>query len=467
MSAAVFRESRKGAIAVMRALVVNPPSAAARGRRRRRVQRPAPHLEVRDIATPVPHAPGWVLVRPALAGICPSDLTLVQEGREPVGLAAQTLTRPLIPGHEVVGVIERASATRWAKEGHRVLVEPTLTCAHKGLPECPRCRAGDTHLCENADRDGALCSGRAIGSSEQTGGGWSEGFLVHEDMLVPADGISDQRGVLAEPAAAALHAVLRWSRRGERAVVIGGGTLTSLIVATLRRLAPNLDITVILEVEEPASDRRGRRRGAERAGPGGLPKPPGADRVWRGGPEELIARTADQVQARIMRRPEGGLPVLDRGVDVVFDCNGTAASLDLAVRMLRGGGSLVLSGPSGRHAVEWPLIWARELLLCGAAHFGREPNGRRTFAVIREWLTDSTFPVDALVTHRFPLDEFGAAIETAVAGQAVGAVKVVFEGPVASFRRRATADDELAASDDDPVLLHATAARVRETHRSS
>ncbi len=448
----------------MRALVLSPGSSIAS---RRKSARPGASLQVRDIKTPEPHAPGWVLVRPALAGICPSDLNLITYGSEPSSINAHPFTRPLIPGHEVVGVVERAASTRWAREGHRVLVEPTLTCAHKGLPECPRCRAGDTHLCENADRDGALCSGRAVGSSERTGGGWSEGFLVHEDMLVPADGISDQRGVLAEPAATALHAVLRWQRRGDRAVVIGGGTLASLIVATLRRLVPEVDITVVYDVDQPKDQRRRRRipGGApERPAPALPAKPPGASRIWRGGVDDLIERTAELVSARIIRATDESLPVLDRGVDVVFDCRGTAASLDLAIRLLRGGGTLILSGSSGRHQIDWPLIWARELTVCGSAFYGREPNGRRTFAVIREWLTDASFPIDSLVTHRFPLDEFGAALETAVAGQSVGAVKVVFEGPVASFRRN-PAVEEVAAGEDAPVLLESTAARVRAEHR--
>jgi threonine dehydrogenase-like Zn-dependent dehydrogenase len=158
--------------------------------------------------------------------------------------------------------------------------------------------------------------------------------------------------------------------------------------------------------------------------------------------------------------------VLDRGVDAVFDCRGTAATLDLGVRMLRGGGTLVLSGPGGRHEMDWPLIWARELTLAGSAFYGREPNGRRTFAVVREWLTDSSFPVDSLVTHRFPLDEYHSALEIAGAGSTVGAVKVVFEGPEASFRRQTpAAEPEQARSDDAPVLLESTAARVRSERR--
>ena len=447
----------------MRALVLSPGSPIAR---RRKPQPSGASLEVRDIKTPEPHAPGWVLVRPALAGICPSDLNLVTYGAEPSSIDGHPLTRPLIPGHEVVGVVERAATTRWAREGHRVLVEPTLTCVHKGLPECPRCRAGDAHLCENADRGGSLCSGRAVGSSERTGGGWSEGFLVHEDMLVPADGISDQRGVLAEPAATALHAVMRWQRRGERAVVIGGGTLSSLIVATVRRVAPDMDVTVIHDVDQPKPERRRRIPGGagDRPPPSPLRKPAGAARVWRGTAAVLIERTAELVNARIIRGEDDRLPLLDRGVDVVFDCRGTASSLDLSVRLLRGGGTLVLSGPSGRHEMDWPLIWARELTVCGSAFYGREPNGRRTFAVIREWLTDASFPVDSLVTHRFPLDEYGAALETANAGPAVGAVKVVFEGPLASFRR-SSAVEEVVARDDAPVLLESTAARVRAERR--
>jgi len=450
----------------MRALVLNPPSPATRGRRRSGT-RPG-GLEVRDIQAPEPHAPGWVVVRPALAGICSSDLSLIQHGSVPTTLAARVVSRPLIPGHEVVGVVERAAATRWAREGHRVLVEPTLTCVHKGLPECPRCKAGDTHLCENSDRGGALCSGPAIGSSERAGGGWSEGLLVHEDMLVPADGISDQRGVLAEPAATALHAVLRWAQRGDRAVVIGLGTLSSLIVATLHRLVPGVDVTVLHDIDVPRPERRiaRLRPGMERRARVPAQPPAGASRLWSGSPAELIERTATHVGARVIRAAGESLPVLDRGVDVVFDCTGSGASLDLAVRLLRGGGTLVLSGPSGRHVMEWPLIWARELTVCGAAHYGREPDGRRTFAVIREWLTDASFPVDALVTHRFPLDEFGPALETAVAGQTAGAVKVVFEGPEASFQRRPPAEDA-GAGEDAPVLLQSTAARVREAHRAS
>jgi len=68
-----------------------------------------------------------------------------------------------------------------------------------------------------------------------------------------------------------------------------------------------------------------------------------------------------------------------------------------------------------------------------------------------------------VVTHRFPLDEYGTALSIASAGVAAGAVKVVFEGPAATSLRPAPASI-VVQQPDDPVLLHSTAARVRGAH---
>ncbi|MBV8445914.1 MAG: zinc-binding dehydrogenase, partial [Candidatus Dormibacteraeota bacterium] len=191
----------------------------------------------------------------------------------------------------------------------------------------------------------------------------------------------------------------------------------------------------------------------------------GAARVWRGYPEQLLQRVAELVGARMLLPGGGGMPVLDGGVDVVFDCRANPASTDLSLRLLRGGGTLVLCGKSSRHEMEWPLVWSRELTLSGSAAYGREPNGRRTFAIVREWLTDPAFPVDSIVTHRYPLEEYQRALDTAIAGIAAGAVKVVFQGPVAALKTRQSRKEWDAANGEtdlsEPVLLESTAARVR------
>lgn len=443
----------------MRALVLE---AADRSRGRRR----PPELVLREVARPRPPAPGWVLVRPSLAGICSEDLALLRAD-DGAGLPGAAAPRSLVPGREVIGFIEAAHATAWAREGMRVLVEPNAGCTVRGFSTCARCLAGDADLCENRDRQSPL--GPEADGGLAAGGGWSEGILVAEEMLVPADGISDQRGVLGVALATAIHAVLRWSRRGDRAVVIGSGTTTRLLVAALRRLHPDVDITVVLDSRGP--QRGGRRR---RRLPGHLGAVDetaisaafadlGASRLWRGSPAQVIDNTADMVGARRLLPASGTLPVLDRGVDAVFDCRGTAASVDLGLHLLRSGGSLILAGRVGRLEVDWSAVANRGLAVAGGAGFGREPAGWRTFAAVREWLVDETFPVDGLVTHRYPLDSHATALATATAGESMGAVKVVFEGPRSALRDRPPAAGVEEALEDaaTPVLLASTAARVR------
>ena len=448
----------RGEDAPIRALVLD--SMPGRG------SRPGPRaLTLRDIARPIAPAPGWALVRPALTGIASADLALIQssEALPPVGPRRQL---PLIPGSEVVGVVEAAKGTRWAREGQRVLVEPNAGCLIRGFAPCTRCAAGEVGLCENRDRASPL--GPAADGGLAGGGGWSEGILVNEEMLVPADGIPDHRGVLGVSLATAIHAVLRWNRRGERVAVIGSGTTTRLLVAALRRLHPDTDITVVVDARGP--QRAGRRR---RKLPGHLALDErsvatalmelGAARVWRGSPEQIIDRAAELVSARRVRQPGSLLPVLDRGLDAVFDCRGTAASVSVGLSLLRSAGTLVVSGRAGRLQLDWSALWARELTVAGSGGFGREPAGWRTFAAVREWLSEPSFPADSLVTHRYPLDAFETALATAAAGEAAGAIKVVFEDPSSPLRERRAAAEavEDLVEPATPLLLATTAARTR------
>jgi threonine dehydrogenase-like Zn-dependent dehydrogenase len=446
-----------GGDAAMRALVldagtVRPGSASRR-------------LQLRGIARPFPPAPGWVLVRPSLAGINARDLALLDTDRtlSTVG-APQPL--PMVPGCEVVGVVEAVNGTRWAREGQRVLVEPNGGCLIRGFPTCSRCAAGEAELCENRDRPSHIGPGADGGLAG--GGGWSEGLLAHEEMLIPADGISDQRGVLGVSLASAIHAVLRWNRRGDSVAVIGSGTTTRLVVAALRRLHPDVDITVMVDARGPR--RSGRRRrtvpahlAVDERGIALALEKLGAGRVWRGSPAQLVDSTAELVGAR-RRRVEGDeLPRLDRGLDAIFDCRGTAASVTLGLRLLRSAGTLVVAGRAGRLDLDFSAVWSRELTIAGSGGFGREPAGWRTFAAVREWLTDPSFPADSLVTHRYPLDAFETAIATAAAGEAMGAVKVVFEDPSSPLRRRRPAIDTDRPIDEaaTPLLLSPTGTRLR------
>jgi threonine dehydrogenase-like Zn-dependent dehydrogenase len=362
----------------------------------------------------LPRRPGWVRVRPTLAGICGSDLKLLHvTGFSPLLTAYSPATRAVL-GHEVVGVVEAVGTdvTR-VREGERVVVEPTLRCLHKSLPDCRRCRAGEGHLCENLDRAGDLCAGQGIGFSDVVGGGWSDALLAHESMLFSVDRIAPERAVLAEPASVGLHAALRWQRAGDTAVVIGPGTIGLLVTAALRRLHPDLDITVVCAGDFGA----------------GHAIAVGASRVVQQPSASVLSEVASAVGARLITPRFGALPVLDGGVDVVFDCVASASTVDLGLRLLRGRGSYVMVGTAGRQRVDWSLVWWRELTVHGAVVYGeeRQLDGRRTFEVVTEWLSDGDYPGDALATHTYPLESYADALRTASAGPSAGAVKVAFE----------------------------------------
>jgi propanol-preferring alcohol dehydrogenase len=105
-------------------------------------------LVIEDVPTPEP-GDGEILVRVRACGVCRTDLH-VTEGELPV------LKSPLIPGHQVVGVVERngPGATKFSV-GSRVGV----AWLHSTDGTCEYCRAGTENLCEAASFTGQTVNG--------------------------------------------------------------------------------------------------------------------------------------------------------------------------------------------------------------------------------------------------------------------------------------------------------------------
>ena len=92
-------------------------------------------FELTAVPVPAP-GPGEVLVRVAVAGLCRTDLKLIESGH-------RDLVLPRIPAEEVVGTVCRLGAgTDGAWLGRRVYLYPGTSC---GL--CPPCAAGAGNLC--------------------------------------------------------------------------------------------------------------------------------------------------------------------------------------------------------------------------------------------------------------------------------------------------------------------------------
>ncbi|MBI5666515.1 MAG: zinc-dependent alcohol dehydrogenase family protein [Chloroflexi bacterium] len=96
-------------------------------------------LRLEDIPRPAP-PPGHLLVKIRACGVCHTDLHVV-EGELP------NPALPIIPGHEIVGVVEAVGAgvTRF-QPGARVGI-PWL---HQTCGTCDYCRSEQENLCDNA-----------------------------------------------------------------------------------------------------------------------------------------------------------------------------------------------------------------------------------------------------------------------------------------------------------------------------
>ncbi|MGH7877538.1 MAG: zinc-dependent alcohol dehydrogenase [Candidatus Dormibacteraceae bacterium] len=346
---------------------------------------------------PEPPLPGaqWRRVRPSLAGICGSDTAAIT-GHASLYLDHLT-SYPFVPGHEVVGVLE--------EDGSRVVVEPALGCQVRGLtPPCRQCQAGWPGRCENVS-EGDLEIGLQTGYCASTGGGWGEVLVAHESQLhhVPEQ-LSDEAAVLIEPLACCVHAALRGAP-GDTVVVLGAGTIGLLTVAAIHRLAPPRRLMVVAKY--PFQREQALRLGA--------------DVVVS--PDEALQRIRFQTGARRL----GGKAdsILLGGADVTYECTGSAAGLNQAVRFTRAGGHLITVGMPGAERVDWAPIWQRELTVSGAYAYGLEAGGRSSFDIALELAPD--LELEHLCGPLFPLSGYRDAIDYALKAGPLNAVKVAFD----------------------------------------
>ena len=120
-------------------------------------------LQRRDVPMPEP-GPGQIRVRVRICGVCRTDLHIV-EGDLPL------VKRPIIPGHETVGIVDKAGAgVRSVKEGDRV----GIAWLQNTCRECEFCRSGRENLCA-----------KAVFSGYHVHGGYAEYALVPETFAYP------------------------------------------------------------------------------------------------------------------------------------------------------------------------------------------------------------------------------------------------------------------------------------------
>ena len=352
----------------------------------------------------------WVRVRNRLAGICGSDLHMIQgDGDFRIAPAALPLHRRSYPGHEVIGeVLEVGEEVQRIRVGDRVVLQYGNNCMSAGVQTpCRSCAHGYYNLCEYGKLPGP----------HPIGGGWSEEMLLSEQQLfrLPTD-ISDEQAVLLEPTAVAVHAVLRrLPQPNERILIIGAGAIGLLTLQIVRALAPQAEISVLarhsFQIEQAT------RLGA-------------AHIIY---PQDSYTGIQRATNAQVFKGIFNNRVMLG-GYDVIFDTVGNQKTLHHALRWAGAQATVVLVGVN-LHPMHLDLtpVWYREVNLIGSMGSSIETwppatNERRsTFEVAVELITHDQIHPEHLITHRFPLNNFQTALLTAMGKEQSRAIKVIFD----------------------------------------
>ena len=337
-----------------------------------------------------PPGAGEVLVRVAAAGLCHSDLSVIDGNRpRPV---------PMALGHEAAGVVEEVGAgiTRFAPGDHVVLVF---------VPSCGLCRfcaRGRPALCEpGAAANGA---GTLLGGARRLSHG---GAPVHHHLGVSA---------FAERVVVSEHSLVRIPREVElsRAALFGCAVLTGVgAVVNTARVAPGSSVAVVgLGGVGLCALLGARLAGARQIVAVDLADDKLAFARELGATDTVNAGLEDAVG--VIRELSGG------GLDYAFEMAGSVPALELAYRITARGGTTVTSGlPHPERMLSIPAVSlvAEERTLRGSYIGTSVPS-----VDLPNYLSlyqQGRLPVDRLLTHVLPLEDINQGFDRLAEGQAI------------------------------------------------
>lgn len=315
---------------------------------------------------------GDVLIRVAACGICGTDLR-IQAGE----FLAKSY--PLIAGHEVAGhVVAIGRDVRNCAVGDLVAVNPNMSCG-----TCYWCLRGRPHLCPDMQSLGVTLPG-----------GFAEYLAAPaRQVLVMPSHLAPEAAAMMEPVSCCVHGIdLGDISAGDPTVILGGGSI-GLILLQLARHAGAAPVVVV----EPLAAKRE------------LALSMGADAVIdpSGLSHDDLGRQIDEAT--------GG------GPQVVIEASGHEAAARTALALPRRGGTVLFFGVQ-QPSLEIPLrpfnVYHHEITIRGAF------TNPLTDSRARQMLAAGRVEVLPLITHRFPLREMAAALETVRAGLAVKAVVI-------------------------------------------
>jgi NAD+-dependent secondary alcohol dehydrogenase Adh1 len=323
--------------------------------------------KIEDAPEPAIAGPWDVIVDVGAAGLCRTDLHIIEGQWEPI----QHPRLPYTLGHENAGwVREIGSAVSNIAVGDTVIMHPVTSC---GL--CPACRVGQDSHCENSTFPGV-----------NTDGGMAQQLLTNARAVVKLDPSLQPRDIaaLADAGLTAYHAVRKAADQlfpGTHAVVIGAGGLGHIGIQALAAIT-SAEITVVDRSEEALE----------------LAKSLGAHHTVLAVDDDTIANQVEEIT--------GG------GAHIVFDYVGEHGTELLSPRLLRNRGSQYVIGYGGAVNIPTIDIISREINVIG--------NLVGTYNDLVELMTLTAQGRVTLHTKTYPLDAAIDAIDDLDHGRLLG-----------------------------------------------
>jgi L-iditol 2-dehydrogenase len=325
--------------------------------------------EVRVESVPVPALQaGEALVRIVSCGVCGTDIKKIQHG---------LVAPPRIFGHEMAGIISALGpgAQGW-KVGDRVVVMHHVPCL-----DCHYCRRRAFAQCPTYKKTGTTAG------FEPAGGGFAEyirvmDWIVAKGMLRVPDKVSFEEATFVEPVNTCLKAIVKADVQPEDTVLIMGQGQIGLLFTQLARWRG-----ATVYASDPLTYRR--------------------EKALLFGAAEAFCPEITNLTAEIKARTDG------RGADlaIVAVANNTVAAQ--AFDAVRPGGRVLLFAQTRLDdplQVDAGAVCILEKDLIGSYSSDITLQEQSAQLVFRRILN-----VRDLITHRFPLEEIGAALRMAVA----------------------------------------------------
>ncbi|WP_460527245.1 zinc-dependent alcohol dehydrogenase family protein [Flindersiella endophytica] len=311
-------------------------------------------ISVETVPDPTP-GPKDVIVKVAGCGICGTDLHILE------GEFAPSL--PVVPGHEFAGeIVELGSDVKGYAVGDQVAVDPSLHCG-----ECYYCRRARGNLCENWAAIGVTTSG---GAAE---------FAVApaKNLYKLPETVDTADAALIEPLSCAVRGFDVLPRElAEHYLIYGAGTMGLMMLELAKRVGA---ASVCVVDVNPNRLETAQLLGCSSA-------VVGADELAESYP---------------------------RGWDVVIDATGVVAAIQDGLSRVGRGGTFLQFGVANEAAqavIEPYKIYNQEITITGSMAV------LHSFERAGDLFSQGVLRPDVMISDRFPLTDYAAAIEQFKAG---------------------------------------------------